>query len=172
MLPARRGLIRALGSFRYRCRWLTWPSFSAGEVTLIEKTTRLQHDKLLAALFIRYGGAHLLVTSFMWLIVLALVGEGYSYLLREPRTLALVGVSSLAVLPPLSGYSLLRGRWWARRAVMLTCSVMLLVSSAVVFKILQTGWSANRIAFVILYGGASAGLCLYGAWVVTREGAA
>ena len=140
-------------------------------MTLIEKATQLRHDKLLAALFILYGGAHLLATSFMWLIVLALVREGYPHLLREPKTLALVGVSSLAVLPLLSGYALLRGRRWARRAVTLTCPVMLTISSAVAFKILQTGWSANRVTFVILYGGASAGLCLYGAKVVTREGA-
>jgi hypothetical protein len=133
---------------------------------LIEKANRLRHDKLLAALLILYGAAHLLAASFMWLIVLALMGEGYTHLLLAPTTLALVWVSSLAVLPPLTAYSLWRGRRWARWAAMLTCLDMLAVCSAVAFKILQAGPSANRIAFVIVYGGVSVGLCLYGAWVL------
>lgn len=134
---------------------------------------QLRHGKLLAFLFILYGGAHLLAASFVWVIVLALVGEGYSGRMREMKTLALIGMPLLAVVPPLlSGYSLLRGRRWAGRAVLLTCLAVLMFGLMVLIQISRPKLSANREIFAILYGGACAALCLYGLRFVKSKGAA
>ena len=142
------------------------------EVTSIPKVNQLRHGKILAALFILYGGAHLLAASFVWVIVAALAGEGYSGLLREPTTLALFGIPLLAVAPPLlSGYSLLRGRRWAGRAVLLTCPAILLVGLIVLIQISRPEFNARRETFFMLYGGASAALCLYGIWFVKTKDA-
>jgi hypothetical protein len=134
---------------------------------------RLRHGKILAALFILYGGTHLLAASFVWIIVIALAAEGYAGQMREPTTLAIFGVPLLAVVPPLlSAYSLLRERRWAGRAVSLTCVAVLLVSLIVLIQVSRPGLSVRRELFVILYGVAGAALCLYGVWFVKREGAA
>jgi hypothetical protein len=142
-------------------------------VALIWKTNRPRRGKVLAALFIFYGGAHLLAAAFLWLIVLALAGEGYSGQLREPKTLALFGSPLLAAaLPLLSGYALLRGRRWAEGAVWLTCLAVLLVNFIVLTQITKPELSARREIFAVLYGGASAALCLYGIWFVRKGRAA
>lgn len=112
-----------------------------------------------------YGGAHLLAALFVWSIVLSLAAEGYSAQLREANTLALFGASILAVvLPLLSAYALLRGRRWAGGMVLVMCLVILTIGLAVVVQISRQELSTNRLVFVILYGGASLALCLYGLW--------
>ena len=79
----------------------------------------------------------------------------------------------MAVVPPLlSGYALLRGVRWAGGAVLVTCLVVLVIGLAVVIQISRPELSANRLIFVILYGGASVALCLYGVWVVRKKTAA
>lgn len=141
-------------------------------MTFTAKANQLRHGRVLAALHILYGGAHLLAACFVWLIVFALAREGYTGPLRETKTLALVCAPLLAVLPPmLSGYSLLRGRLWAGKAVLLTCLALLAFSLMLVAQISQPRWSANRATFGIIYCAASAALCFYGIWFVKRRGA-
>ncbi len=123
---------------------------------MIEKTDHLQHGKILAILFTFYGGSHLLAASFVCLIVLALAGEGYSGRLRELKTLALFGMILLVVVPRLlSGYSLLRGKLWAKGVVLLTCLTIVMISLVGVTQVSRPTLSTNRIIFVILYGGAN-----------------
>jgi hypothetical protein len=137
------------------------------EVTLIANVNQLRHGKILAVLLILYGGAHLLAASFVWVIVLALAGQGYSGQLREPKTFALFCLPLLTVVPPmLSRYSLLRRRRWAGRAVLLMCLAVLTFDLIVIAQISQPGLSATRTTFGILYCGASTALCLYGIWFV------
>ncbi|HEV7891241.1 MAG TPA: hypothetical protein VGP08_11395 [Pyrinomonadaceae bacterium] len=126
---------------------------------------------MLAALFVLYGGAHLLAAAFVWLIIFALAREGYSGALREPKTLALFCAPLLAVAPPLlSAYSLLRGRLWAGRAVSLTCAAVIIFCLIVSALIAQPRLSATRAAFGIIYFAASAALCFYGIWFVKKRG--
>ena len=63
-------------------------------------------------------------------------------------------------------------RWWATGAVLTTCLVILMISLVVSIQISWPELSTNRAIFVILYGGASMGLCLYGVWFVKKRGAA
>jgi hypothetical protein len=128
-----------------------------------------QHRTIVAILFIFYGAAHLLVISFVWFILLALAGEGY-YQFSKLKTVGLVVLSLFPVLPPLlSAYSLLRKRWWANGIVISTCLAILLVNLIALMQISLhklSGLTANRAVFVVLYGGASTALCLYGIWFV------
>jgi hypothetical protein len=64
----------------------------------MEKADHRQHSKILAILFIFYGGAHLLAVSFVWLIFLVLAAEAYLQL-ADLKRLGLTGVSLLLVLP-------------------------------------------------------------------------
>jgi hypothetical protein len=106
----------------------------------------------------------------VWLIVLALAEEGYSDQVTGAKALALFGVPILtSALPLLSGYSLLRARRWAGRAVWLTCLAVSLGSLFVLVQIARPALSARRELFVILYGGASAALSLYGIWFVVNK---
>lgn len=55
----------------------------------------------------------------------------------------------------------------------MTCLATAAAGSAVVYSLLQSAvprLSMKRLAFIILYGAVSAGLCLYGAWVLKRRG--
>jgi hypothetical protein len=133
-----------------------------------------QHGTIVAVLFIFYGAAHLLVVSFVWFILLALAGEGY-YQFSKLKTAGLVLLSLVPVLPPLlSAYSLLRKKWWAKGVLMATCLAIFLIN---LIALMQVGLyklsklSANRVAFVVLYGGASMALCLYGILFVGRKDA-
>jgi hypothetical protein len=141
-------------------------------VTLNGMTNRYRHGALLATLFILYGAAHLVAATFLWLIVLGLAWAGYRQVLFAPETLALAGLTSAAVLPQLSAYSLLRGKRWAVWSVAATCAAVLAVGAAVVFHLVQTAaprLSARRLTFILLYGAVSAALCLYGVWAVRRR---
>jgi len=136
----------------------------------MEKADQRQHSKILAILFIFYGGAHLLAVSFVWLIFLVLAAEAYLQL-ADLKRLGLTGVSLLLALPPLlSAYSLLRRRWWAKGVVISTCLVIFMISSVVLIQVSRPRLSMNRVIFVILYGGASTALCLYGIWFARRKG--
>ena len=133
-----------------------------------------QHGTIVAILFIFYGAAHLLVVGFVWFILLALAGEGY-YQFSKLKTAGLVVLSLFPVLPPLlSAYSLLRKRWWAKGIVISTCLAILLINLIALMQISLhklSGLAANRVVFVVLYGGASTALCLYGIWSVRRKDA-
>jgi hypothetical protein len=133
-----------------------------------------QHRTIVAILFIFYGAAHLLVFSFVWFILLALAGEGY-YQFSKLKTAGLVVLSLVPVLPPLlSAYSLLRKRWWTKGIVISTCLAILLINLIALMQISRrklSGLAANPIVFVVLYGGTSTALCLYGIWSVRRKDA-
>ena len=133
-----------------------------------------QHSAIVAILFIFYGAAHLLVLSFVWFILLALAGEGY-YQFSKLKTAGLVVLSLFPVLPPLlSAYSLLRKRWWAKGVVTSTCLAIFLINLVALAQISLhklSKLSANRVVFVVLYGGASMALCLYGIWSVRKKDA-
>lgn len=134
---------------------------------------RFRHDILLAALFILDGAAHLVVTSFAWIIVTGMLWVGYYHPFVVVAGPVLVGVMSLEVLPLIAAYGLLRGRRWAGRAVVVTCMATAAAGSAVVYALLQSAvprLSMKRLTFIILYGAVSAGLCLYGAWVAKKRG--
>ena len=134
---------------------------------------RFRQDILLAALFILHGAAHLVATSAAWIIVLGMLWVGYYHPFVVVAVPVLVGVTLLEVLPLLAAYSLLRGRRWAGRAVVVTCLATAAAGSAVVYSLWQSAvprLSAKRLTFMIVYGAVSAGLCLYGAWVARRRG--
>jgi hypothetical protein len=131
-----------------------------------------QHGKILASLFIFYAVAHLLMISFVWVITFALTADGY-YQLSDPKTAGLVGGSLFPVLPPLlAAYSLLRSKWWTNGVVIATCLVMLVISVVALIQLSRPRFSANRVGFAILYGGASAALSLYGIWFAGKNRAA
>ena len=137
----------------------------------MESRDQRRPGTILAVLFIFYGGAHLLAFSFVWFILIALAAEGYR--MSNLKTLILVGLSLLPVLPPLlSAYSVLRGRWWARGVVVSTCLVILVINLVALMQVslhkLST-FSTNRVVFILLYGGASMALCLYGIWSVRKK---
>lgn len=69
----------------------------------------------------------------------------------------------------LSAYSLLRGRTWAKTLVIATSLVILMISLVVLIQISVPRLSTIRVIFIILYGGASASLCLYGIWFVKKK---
>ena len=136
----------------------------------MENGDQRRHSTILAILLIFYGGAHLLAVSFVWFILLALAAEGYQ--MSTLKTLSLVGVSLLPVLPPLlSAYSLLRGRWWAKGVVVSTCLAIFMINLACLTQVSLIKLSTNRIILFILYGGASMALCLYAGWFVRKKGA-
>jgi hypothetical protein len=128
-----------------------------------------QHSTIVAILFIFYGAAHLLVVSFVWFILLALAGEGY-YQFSKLKTAGLVVLSLFPVLPPLlSAYLLLRKSWWAKGVVILTCLAIFLINLVALRQISLHKLSTNRVVVVLLYGGASMALCLYGIWSVRKK---
>jgi len=133
-----------------------------------------QHNTIVAILFIFYGAAHLLVVAFVWFILLALAGEGY-YQFSKLKTALLVVLSLIPVLPPLlSAYSLLRKSWWAKGIVISTCLAILFINLIALMQISPhklSGLTTNRVVFVVIYGGASTALCLYGVWSVSRKDA-
>lgn len=133
---------------------------------------RRQHSTILAILFIFYGAAHLLVVAFVWFILLALAGKGY-YQFSKLMTAGLVVLSLFPVLPPLlSAYLLLRKRWWAKGVVLATCLSIVLINLVALMQISLhklSKLSANRVIFVVLYGGASMALSLYGIWSVRKK---
>jgi hypothetical protein len=148
-------------------------------VTLILETNRLRHGRVLATLFVVYGGAHLLAAGFVWLIVFALARAGYPGTLPEGERLALLFAPVLAVLPPLvAGYALLRGKPSAERMVVPASAAVLMFSATVAVVLTRPALSANRAAFAVIYCAASAALSFYGFWftrkspaVRTRRGA-
>ena len=134
----------------------------------MENSDQRQHHTILAILFIFYGGGHLLAVAFVWFILLALAAEGYG--MSNLKTIGLVGVSLLPVLPPLlSAYLLLRKRWWAKGVVILTCLAIFLINLVALRQISLHKLSTNRVVVVLLYGGASMALCLYGIWFVRKK---
>jgi hypothetical protein len=135
----------------------------------VRNSDQRQHGKILAILFVFYGGAHLITVSFLWLITLALTANGY-YQLSDPKTLGLVGASLFPVLPPLlSAYSLLRTRGWAKSVVIGTCLVILIITLVIVIQLSRPGFTTNRIGFAILYSAATGALSLYGFWFAGKN---
>jgi hypothetical protein len=138
----------------------------------MKKGEQRPHSTILALLFIFYGALHLLVVAFVWFILLALAGEGY-YQFSKLMTAGLVVLSLFPVLPPLlSAYLLLRKRWWAKGVVLATCLSIVLINLVALMQISLhklSKLSANRVIFVVLYGGASMALSLYGIWSVRKK---
>lgn len=97
------------------------------------------------------------------------MGEGY-YQFSKLKTAGLVVLSLFPVLPPLlSAYLLLRKRWWAKGVVILTCLEIFLINLVALRQISLHKLSTNRVVVVLLYGGASMALCLYGIWSVRKK---
>src|SRR6185503_17535951 len=87
------------------------------------------HRRVAAILFVLYGLFHLAVIGFVWIVVLALAGEGYFDVFRDFKTLTLVGLTlAVVVMPSVSGYALFRIRSWAKGAVWLTSLAMIIAS--------------------------------------------
>jgi hypothetical protein len=125
---------------------------------------------VLSILLFLYVCLHLVAVAFLWSVILALTSEGYVVVLREFKTLTLLGMTLLVVgTPLLSGYALLRGRPWAREALTLACLAILIVSIVVLRQISWPRLSTARIVFGTLYGGASLALSIYGFWFVSRR---
>jgi len=133
-------------------------------------TGQQNHRTVLSILFFLYGCLHLMAVAFVWSVVLALAGEGYVDVVRELKTLTLLGLTLATVaMPLLSGYALLRRRPWARGVLSLTCLAILIVSIIVLWQISWPRLSTARIVFGILYGGASLAMCIYGFWFVSKR---
>jgi hypothetical protein len=136
----------------------------------MDSTGQQNHRTVLSILLFLYVCIHLVAVAFLWSVILALAGEGYVVVLREFKTLTLLGMTLLVVaMPLLSGYALLRGRPWTREAVRLT-SLAILIASIIVLR--QISWprlSTGRLVFGTLYGGASLALAIYGFWFVNRR---
>jgi hypothetical protein len=100
---------------------------------------------LLAILFLVYGCSHLGVLAFIWTVFLALARSGYSDVLRELKTLTLLGVTlAVVAMPLLSGYALLRRRSWAGGVVCITCLAILFVTFIVLRQIAWPRLSTAR----------------------------
>src|SRR4051812_17566015 len=140
---------------------------------LMENHDRRRPGTILAALFIFYGGAHLIALSFVWFVFLALGVEGYR--MSSEKMMMLAGVSLLMVLPSLlSAYSLLRRKWFVKGVVLATSLSILLVPLVALLRIsthrLST-FSTNRIVVAGLYIATGISLCLYGICFVRRMSA-
>jgi len=138
--------------------------------TAVANTGQRNHRRVLSILLLLYGCLHLMAVAFVWAVILALAGEGYVDVVREFKTLALLGLTIAGVaMPLLSGYALLRGRRWARGVLSLTCLAILIVIITVLWQISWPRLSSARIVFGILYGGASLAMCIYGFWFVRKR---
>jgi hypothetical protein len=128
-----------------------------------------QSSRVLAVLFFFYGIAHLVAASFVLPVILALAHEGYINLFRDSKAITLLASTlSMVVMPLLSGYALLLNRLWAKGVVIVTGVLILIVSVVVLRQILSQTSSPARVMFVILYGGGSVALCIYGFSLAAR----
>ena len=142
---------------------------STNEVRAIDVAKQEFHSRILAALFCFYGCSHLVVAAFIWIVFLALARAGYSDVLRELKTLTLLGVTLSGVaMPLLSGYALLRRRSWAGGMVCLTCLAILIMTFIVFRQIAWPRLSTNRIIFGALYAGSNLALSTYACWFVNK----
>jgi hypothetical protein len=138
--------------------------------TAVANTGERNHRRVLSILLFLYGCLHLVATAFVWIVIFALVSEGYRDSLRDLNKLILMGMTLVViVMPLLSGYALLRGRPWARGVLSLTCVAILIVSIIALWQISWPRLSSARIVFGILYGGASLAMCIYGFWFVRKR---
>ena len=125
------------------------------------------HRRVAAILFVLYGLFHLAVIGFVWIVVLALAGEGYFDVFRDFKTLTLVGLTlAVVVMPLVSGYALFRIRSWAKGAVWLTCLAMVIASFIVLRQLTSPALSFARVIFGALYTLASLAICIVGLSVV------
>jgi len=125
------------------------------------------HRRVAAILFVLYGLFHLAVIGFVWIVVLALAGEGYFDVFRDFKTLTLVGLTlAVVVMPSVSGYALFRIRSWAKGAVWLTSLAMIIASFIVLRQLTSPALSLARVIFGALYTLASLTICIVGLSVV------
>jgi hypothetical protein len=142
---------------------------SKNEARAIDVPKQEYNSRILAALFCLYGCSHLVVLAFTWTVFLALARSGYSDVLRELKTLTLLGVTLSGVaLPLLSGYALLRKRSWAGGIACLTCLAILIMTFIVLRQIARPRLSTNRIIFGALYAGSNLALSTYAGWFVNK----
>ena len=125
------------------------------------------HRRVAAILFVLYGLFHLAVIGVVWIVVLALAGEGYFDVFRDFKTLTLVGLTlAVVVMPLVSGYALFRIRSWAKGAVWLTCLATIIASFIVLRQLTSPTLSFARVIFGALYTLASLAICIVGLSVV------
>jgi hypothetical protein len=142
---------------------------SKNEVRTIDAPKQESHSRILAALFCFYGCSHLVVVAFIWIVFLALARTGYYDVVRELKTLTLLGVTLSGVaMPLLSGYALLRRRSWTGAVVCITCLAILFVTFIVLRQLAWPRLSTNRIIFGALYAGSNLTLSTYACWFVNK----
>jgi len=142
---------------------------SKTEAGTIDVPKQEYNSRILAALFCLYGCSHLVVVAFIWMVFLALAGAGYFDVLRELKTLTLLGVTLSGVaMPLLSGYALWRRRSWAGGMVCVTCLAILIMTFIVSRQIAWPKLSTNRIIFGALYAGSNLALSTYACWFVNK----
>lgn len=128
-----------------------------------------RHSKMLALLFFFYSGLHAVPLAFFLIIILALAAH---FGMPDAKKLLLLGIPTLTVVCPIvAGYGLLRERAWAKAAIAIASLAVLSMTSVILIFASQPQLTLKRVIVIVLHGGASVALCLYGIWLVRRKGA-